>query len=73
MVSELDLQADMVVVHIPTMQLQDELTTHNESLIFIASVPASAAKQSLVPSATGLDVVNAKQRCKLHVVISHVA
>ena len=63
----------MFVSYIPTMQLQNELSTRNKPLVFIAPMPAGAAKKPLIPGAAGLDILNADQGCKLHVVGSYVA
>jgi hypothetical protein len=56
----------MVVVSIPTMQLQNELIAVHEALIFFATMSAGAAKQLLIPSTDGRNIVNADERCQLH-------
>ena len=63
----------MFVLYIPSMQLQDELTAGHKPLIFITPMPTGAAKQLLIPGATGRDIVNADEGRKLHVVGSYVA
>ena len=41
---ELDLQRTMFMLHIPTMQLQNELPAGDKPLIFITPMSAGAAK-----------------------------
>jgi hypothetical protein len=53
----------MIVVDIPTMQLQDELFPVHEAFIFIPAMSAGAAKQLLIPSADCLDIMNANEGC----------
>ena len=48
----------MLVLSIPTMQLQDELPSVHEALIFIAAMSAGAAEQLLIPSADRRNIVN---------------
>ena len=56
----------MIVLHIPTMQLQHELPASREPFIFIASMSAGATEQLLIPGAAGGNIVNANERCQLH-------
>jgi hypothetical protein len=63
----------MFVLHIPTMQLQNELPASNKPLIFMTPMSAGAAKQLLVPAAAGRDIVNADEGRQLHVVGSYGA
>jgi hypothetical protein len=63
----------MFVLHIPSMQLQDELTASHKPLIFITPMSAGAAKQLLIPGAAGRDIVNANEGRQLHVESSDVA
>jgi hypothetical protein len=49
----------MVVFHIPSMQLQNEMFAGHEALIFVTSMSACAAKQLSIPSADCRDIVNA--------------
>jgi hypothetical protein len=63
----------MAVLHIPSMQLQDELTASHEPLIFITPMSTAAAKQLPIPDATGRDVVNADEGGQLHLVSFDVA
>jgi hypothetical protein len=51
----------VVMVHIPSMKLQDELVTSHEPLILVPSVSATATKQLLVPGADCRDIVNADE------------
>ena len=63
----------MLVSRIPTMQLQNELSTRNKPFVFIASMPTGAAKKLLIPSTAGLHIVNADQGCESQVVPSNIA
>ena len=63
----------MFVLHIPTMQLQNELPAVDKPLIFITPMSAGAAKQLPVPGAAGRDIVDADEGRKVHVVGSYVA
>jgi hypothetical protein len=63
----------MFVLHIPAVQLQNELPVGDEPLIFITPMSAGAAKQLLVPGAAGGDIVNADEGCQSHVVGSNIA
>jgi len=54
------------VLHIPTMQLQNELSAGDEPLIFISPMSAGAAEQLPVPTAAGRDIVNADKGCEVH-------
>jgi hypothetical protein len=51
----------MIVVSIPTMQLQNEPITIHEALIFFATMSAGAAKQALIPGTDGRNIVNADE------------
>jgi len=55
----------MLVLYIPTMQLQNELSVGDEPLVIVAPVPAGAAEQLSVPSAACRDIMNADEGCKL--------
>ena len=57
----------MFVIHIPTMQLQNELPAGDKPLIFITPMPAGASQEPPVPGTAGLDVVNADEGRKFHV------
>jgi hypothetical protein len=63
----------MLVLYIPSVQLQDEPTARHKPLIFITPMSTGAAKQPPIPGATGRDIVNADEGRQLHVVGSDVA
>jgi hypothetical protein len=63
----------MFVLHIPTMQLQNELPAGDEPLIFISPMSAGTAKKLPVPSAAGRDIMNADEGREVHDVLSDVA
>ena len=56
----------MFVLHIPSMQLQDEPPASQQPLIIITPMSAGAAKQLAVPGAAGRDIRNADQGRELH-------
>jgi hypothetical protein len=51
----------VVVFHIPSMQLQDEPLASRQPFILLTPVAAGAAKQLLVPSAAGRNIVDADE------------
>ena len=63
----------MVVLHIPSMQLQDEPTASHKPLIFITTMSTGAAEQLPIPGATGRDIVNADEGSELQAENSDVA
>src|SRR5215471_21780927 len=56
----------MMMFHIKSMQLEDQDTVRNQSLVFCPSVRAPAAQEPLIPTATCLDVTDCNKRLGTH-------
>ena len=56
----------MFVLHIPSMQLQDEPPASQQPLIIITPMSAGAAKQLLVPGTAGRDIRDADEGRESH-------
>ena len=56
----------MMVPDIPSVELEDQLTTDNEALILPPTVRTLTAEQSLIPAADGLNVLHANERLWIH-------
>ena len=52
----------VVVIHSPVVELHDQLTVGDETLVLRSTVVAVTAEQLLVPPATGFDVAYRDQR-----------
>jgi hypothetical protein len=62
----------MIVFHIPTMQLQNELPPVHKALVFVTPMSGGAAKQLSIPGADCRNIVNADEGGQLHVQGSYV-
>ena len=51
----------VIVFHIPTVQLQDQVPVRNKALILGAAVRTLTAKQSLIPATACFDITDANQ------------
>jgi hypothetical protein len=51
----------VMVLHIPGVQLKDELAVQNEPLILRASMPTLTPEQILIPATAGLNIAHANQ------------
>jgi hypothetical protein len=56
----------VVMHHFPLVELEDESFSVVQALVIIATMPARATEQLLVPEATRLDVMDTDKRGKLH-------
>lgn len=53
----------LVLVHVPVVELEDEVSSHDDALVLPAAVPARAAEEVAVP-ARRLDVRHRDQRLR---------
>lgn len=56
----------MVVLTLPMVQLQDEFALMDQLFVFLSSVIALEAKELLIPTTTGFDIMNCQERLYLH-------
>jgi hypothetical protein len=56
----------VIVLHIPAMQLKDQLTMRVEALIGRAPVPALTAQQSLIPATARLNITHTDKGLGVH-------
>lgn len=55
-----------MVINLPMVQLEDQLTACNEPLVFRPAMCALASQQLLIPTARRFDIANTNKRLRSH-------